>query len=141
MGPRRDMDPRPRRRHDRRRPGPRGPPPAPPPLAVGGWPLRVELAEELGAAFGFVGLADGLGHTPQAVEGAQEAAVGLVPPADVARPPPPGLAQAVEAAMVADAEVGVGLDVVPAELAQLRPGLERPRPPCGDGRRRVTVAR
>src|SRR5437763_276098 len=93
---------RPRRPDDCHRPGPGGPSPAPPPLAVGRRPVRVELAEELGAAFGFVGLADGLGHAPQTVEGAQEAAVGLVPPADVARPSPPGLAKAIEAAVVAD---------------------------------------
>src|SRR5436190_23822770 len=125
MGPRRDVDPRPRRRHDRRRPGPRGPPPAPPPLAVSGRPLRVELAEELGAAVSLVVLADGVGGAPEPVQRAEEAAVGLVAPAHVARPSPARLAEAVEAAVVADAEIGVGLDVVPAEFAQPGPGFQR----------------
>ena len=56
------------------------------------WPVGVELAEELGAALGFVGLADGLGRAAKAVERAEEAAVGLVAPADIARAPPAGLA-------------------------------------------------
>ena len=64
----------------------------------------------------------------------------LVPPADVARAPPPGLAQAVEAPVVAHPEGGVGLHVVPAQLAQAGPGVEEAGPPGDDrGHRRPAV--
>src|SRR5690606_27017958 len=87
-----------------------------------GRPVGVELAEEQGAALGFVGLADGLGRRAQAVERAQEPAILLVAPADVAGSPPPARPQAVEAPVVADPEVRVALDVVASERAEPGPG-------------------
>src|SRR5262245_54599777 len=79
-------------------------------------PFRVELTEELGAAQLLVFLADRARRPPEAVERAQEPLVGRVAPADIARAAPPRLAQPVEAAVVADAEVRVGLDIVAGEL-------------------------
>ena len=90
-------------------------------------PVGVELAEELGAAFLLVGLADGGRRVAQAFEGAEEAAVALVGPAHVPRSPPSRGAQRIEAAVVADAEAGVGLDVVAPQLAQLGPGVDEAR--------------
>src|SRR5690242_17251812 len=81
-------------------------------------PVGFELVEELVAPLRFVGLADRLGRRAQPVERAQEAAVLLVAPADVARTAPAGLAQLVEPAVVADAEARVRLDVVARELAE-----------------------
>src|SRR3954462_2240165 len=104
-----------------------------------GRPVGGELAGELGAAFGFVVFADGGGGAAQAVEGAQEAAVGLVAPADITGAPPTRLAQSVEAAVVADAEVGVGLDVVARHLAEEGPRFERPGPAGGDSRHRIST--
>ena len=75
-----------------------------------GRPAGVELGQELRAALGLVGLADGLGGTAQAVEGAEEAGVLRVGPADVAGAPPAVGPQAVEAPVVADPVGGVGLD-------------------------------
>ena len=73
-------------------------------------------------------LADRLGGPAQALERAEEAAVRLVAPAHVARAAPARLAQAVEPAVVADAEVRVGLDVVAREPSELRPRVEEARP-------------
>src|SRR5437870_1891486 len=139
MGPRRVVDPRPGRCVDRRRPGARRPPAPAPPLIrdVGGRPVGVELAEEEGAALGFVVLTDGGRRAAKAVERAEEAAVGLVAPADVARPPPARLPQAVEAAVIPDTEAGVGLDVVTRQLTEARPGVQRAGPAGHDGSRLV----
>src|SRR5439155_20715774 len=100
-------------------------------------PVGVELTEEESAALLLVAFADGGGRGTEAVEGAEEAAVGLVTPADITRPPPPGLAQAVQAPVVADPEAGVGLDVVARQLAQAGPGEQRSGPPGADGGHRV----
>src|SRR5688572_14602509 len=67
-------------------------------------PLGVELVEEGVAPLLLVRLADDGSHPAEAVEGPQEAAVGLVAPPDVARAAPSVGAQRVEAAVVADAE-------------------------------------
>src|SRR4051812_8411929 len=75
-------------------------------------PIRVELVDELVAPLRLVGLADRLGRAAQTFERAQEAAVLLVLPADVAGAAPTGLAETVEATVVADAETRVRLDVV-----------------------------
>src|SRR3954471_18488567 len=63
-------------------------------------PVGVELVQELVAALGFVGLADALGHGPEPVEGAQEAAVGGMAPPHVAAAPPARRPQCIEAAVV-----------------------------------------
>src|SRR5680860_90341 len=97
-------------------------------LPVASIPARLELVQELGAALLLVGLVDGGRRTAQAVEGAQEAAVGLVAPAHVAGASPARLAQAVEAAVVADAEARVPLDVVAGELAEACPPVEEAGP-------------
>ena len=46
--------------------------------------------------------------------------------AHVARAPPAGLAEGVEAPVVTDPEAGVGLDVVPGMLAEAGPPVEEP---------------
>jgi probable phosphomutase (TIGR03848 family) len=101
-------------------------------LLVASIPVGLELIEELGAALRFVDLVDCSRAGAQPVEGAQEATVGLVGPAHVARAAPPRLAQPIEPAVVTDAVTGVRLDVVARELAQARPGVEEGRPPGGD---------
>ena len=60
-----------------------------------------------------------------------------VAPADVAGPPPAAGPQPVEAPVVADPVVGVALDVVAAEQAELRPGVEEPGPAGHHGRHRL----
>src|SRR5262249_45174044 len=87
-------------------------------------PLRVELAEELDAALLLVAFADRAHRHAQPVEGAQEPLVRRMAPPDVARAAPARLAQPVEAPVVADAEVRVGLDVVAGELAEPGPRVE-----------------
>ena len=91
-------------------------------------PAGVQLVQELVAPLRLVDLADGLRRRPQTFERAQEAAVGLVVPPDVSRSAPARLAQAVEAAVIADAEVRVRLDVVARELPEPRPRVEELRP-------------
>ena len=85
--------------------------------------LWVQLVDEFGAALRLVGLADRLGGCAQAVERTQESAVGLVPPAHVARAAPSRLPQPVEPAVIADTEVRVRLDVVASEPTELRPRI------------------
>ena len=87
-------------------------------------PLGIELAQEQVAALLFVGLPDGACRQLERVQGAQEAAVGLVAPADVARAAPAGGAQRVEAAVVAHPGEGVALDGVLGQLGQVGPGLQ-----------------
>src|SRR5262249_17780378 len=74
-------------------------------------------------------LADGRGCALQAGQRSQEASILLVRPAHVAGAAPAALAEAVEAAVVADAEVRVGLDVVARELTEPGPPIEEPRVP------------
>ena len=89
--------------------------------------------EEQGAALLLVDLTDRRGGAPQRLEGPQEAAVGLVAPADIARAPPTGAAEGVETAVVADPGVGVGLDVIAGQLRQPGPGVEEAGLAGGDG--------
>src|SRR5205823_8741099 len=113
-----------------------------PPLSGGRrskFEVRVELTEEVGAPLLLVGLADGARGPAQPVEGAQEAAVALVPPPHVARSSPARLAQAVEAPVVADAVARVGLDVVPGQVTEAGPPLEEPGPPRHDAGHRIAV--
>src|SRR5690606_5126789 len=67
-------------------------------------------AQDRPAAFGLVVLADGRGGAAEGVQGAQEAAVRLVLPRDGAVPLPSGAAELVEAAVVAGAREGIGVD-------------------------------
>src|SRR3954452_3098539 len=83
----------------------------PPVRLRGAAPVGVELFEEQGAAVGLVGFADAGRHHAQPIERAQEPAIRLVPPPHVPRPAPTGAAQRVEATVVPDAVIGVGLDV------------------------------
>lgn len=87
----------------------------------------IELGQEEGAPVGLVGLADGSGLTLETLQRPEEAPVGLVLPADVARASPAGATEAVEAAVVAGPEAGIGLDVVTSQLTELGPGVEEPR--------------
>ena len=93
-------------------------------------------------------LADAAGGRLEAVQRPQEALVLGVGPADVAAAPPAVLAEPVEAAVVADPEGGVGLDVVAGELAQAGPRRRGsgasgppPRTPRPAARRRVRRGR
>src|SRR2546430_11024149 len=89
----------------------------PPRLAALRTPFRVELAQELGAPLLLVVLADRGGGGAQPVERPEEALIGRVPPPHVARSPPPRLAQAVQAAVVADPEAPVRFDALAGKLA------------------------
>ena len=80
------------------------------------------------AALGLVVLADGLCLALQSGESHAEPAVLLVTPAHVARPAPPVRPQAVEAAVIADAERRVALDRVATELTQRGPAGQHARP-------------
>ena len=60
-------------------------------------------------------------------------------PPHVARAAPAGLAQPVEAAVVADPEARVRLDVVAGELAEPGPAVEEPGPARDDGGDRVAA--
>src|SRR3954449_10239215 len=95
-------------------------------------PVRVQLVEELLAALLFVAFAYACRRRPQAVERAQKTAVRLVLPPHVPRAAPSRGAQRVEPAVVADAEVGVRLDVRSGRRRQFpqrgTPG-EEPGPP------------
>src|SRR5205823_13663363 len=95
-------------------------------------PFRVELAQELGAPLLLVVLADRGGGDAQPVERPEEALIGRVRPPHVARSPPTRLAQAVEAAVVADPEARVRLDVVAGELPEAGPCIEEPGPARDD---------
>src|SRR4051794_20105058 len=95
-------------------------------------PIRVELDDELVASCGLVGLADRFGRRSQSLERAQEATVLLVAEAHVARTTPSRLSQTVEAAVVADAEARVRLDVVACKLAEPSPGVEETGPARDD---------
>src|ERR1700716_1646162 len=79
-------------------------------------PSGVELAEELRAALLLVRLAQGRGGLAQSVERPEKAPVGLFRPAHVARAPPPGGPERVQAPVIPHAEAGVGLHVVPGQL-------------------------
>src|SRR2546429_4962795 len=92
-------------------------------------PFRVELAQELGAPLLLVVLADRGGGDAQPVQRPEEALIGRVSPPHVARSPPTRLAQAVEAAVVADPEARVRLDVVAGELPEAGPPLAGTRAP------------
>src|SRR3954465_6906212 len=72
----------------------------------------VAVAQQLGAARLLVDLTDRLGGLRQHRHAAQEPAVGLVRPRHRAEALPPVAAQRVQAAVVAGAGVGVGLDRV-----------------------------
>src|SRR3712207_8877133 len=73
---------------------------------------RVAVAQQLGAALLLVGLADRLRGSGQRGEAAEEATVGLVRPRHRAVALPAVATQRVQAAVVAGAGVGVGLDGV-----------------------------
>jgi probable phosphomutase (TIGR03848 family) len=100
----------------------------------------VELAEEFRAALRLVRLADRVRRRAQSIERTQEAAVRLVTPAHITRPAPTRLAQTIEAPVVADAEVGIRLDVVASESSQLRPRVEKAGPTRADVGDRVPTA-
>src|SRR4051794_21306879 len=85
---------------------------------------RVALGEEDAAALGLVVLADTPGGLAEAAQRPEEAAVLLVGPADVAAAPPAVGPQPVEPPVVADAVAGIGLHVVPPEVAEAGPGVE-----------------
>src|SRR5260370_42138724 len=91
-------------------------------------PLRVELVEELCAPLLLVVLADRAGGGAQPVERPEEPLICRVPPPHVARAPPTGLAEPVEAPVVADPEARVRLDVVAGELPKAGPRIEEPGP-------------
>src|SRR6266480_852265 len=101
-----------------------------PRLAALRTPFRVQLAQELGAPLLLVVLADRGGGGAQPVERPEEALIGRVPPPHIARSPPTRLAQAVEAAVVADPEARVRLDVVAGELPGAGPGSDPQAPTC-----------
>ena len=73
----------------------------------------------------------------EAAQRPQEAAVRLGVPPHVSAPPPPVGPQAVQPAVVPDPVAGVGLDVVPGQVAEPRPGVEVPRPAGHDVGHRV----
>jgi len=85
--------------------------------------LWVQLVNEFGAPLRLVGLADRLCSCTEPVERTQKSSIGLVAPAHVARAAPSRLSQAVEPAVIADAEVCVRLDVVASEPSELRPRI------------------
>src|SRR3954470_21443063 len=89
-----------------------------------GHTARIALGEEDAAALGLVVLADTPGGLAEAAQRPEEAAVLLVGPADVAAAPPAVGPQPVEPTVVADAIAGVGLHVVPPEVAEAGPGVE-----------------
>src|SRR5207245_11338360 len=91
------------------------------------FPVGVELAQEQGAALLLVDLADGRGRPAQGIKGTEEATVRLVPPPHIARTPPAGAPQGVQAPVVADPGIGVGLDLVPGQQRELGPGLQEAR--------------
>lgn len=97
-------------------------------------PVGIELVEELVAASRFVRLADGRRLLPESVEGAQESAVGLVAPADVAGAAPTVLAEQVEAPVVTNPIGGIRLHPVAGVRAELGPGVEKVRPTFDDRR-------
>src|SRR5205807_4465880 len=103
------------------------PPASAEPSGVRAAPVGVELAQEELAPLLLVGLADAAGHAGQPGEAAKEAAVGRMAPPHVPRSPPSRPPQRVQAPVVPDAEVGVGLDVVAGQLAQPGPALQDPR--------------
>src|SRR4051812_8354740 len=109
-------------------------------LALPG-PGRVQLEQELRTAGFLVGLADRRGGRAQAVEGPQEAPVGLVLPADVAAAAPAGLAELVEPSVVPDPEARVRVDRVLRELAEASPAVEEPRRASDDGFHRSATRR
>src|SRR5699024_9275222 len=71
---------------------------------------RVGRGEELLDAGGFLALADRPGGPAERIEGAEESAVDLVGVRDRPGPAPSGRTQGVEAAVVADPRVGIGVD-------------------------------
>ena len=89
---------------------------------------RIELHEEFGTPLGLVGLVNHVGTAAQSVEGVEETDVLGMRPADVARSAPAGLAELVEPAVVADAVVRVGLDVVTGTVAERAPHADATRP-------------
>ena len=88
--------------------------------------VRVELCQEVPAALLLVDLSDLRRHGSQPGEGPQEPPVGGVRPPHVAAAPPTRGAEPVQPAVVADAVVGVGLDVVTAPVTELGPRLQAP---------------
>ena len=89
--------------------------------------LGVELVQEEGAPLLLVRLADCPGALPQSLEGAEETPVRLVAPTHIARAPPSGRPQSVEAAVIPDAGIGIRLDIVAGEFGERRPRLEMTR--------------
>src|SRR3954454_2572 len=83
---------------------------------------RIALGEEDAAALGLVVLANAPGGLTEAAQRPEEAAGLLLGPADVAAASPAVGPQAVEATVVADAVAGIGLHVVPPEVAEAGPG-------------------
>src|SRR5699024_1161949 len=90
----------------------------------------VGRGEELLDAGGSLSLADGSGGAAECVEGAEESAVDLVGVRDRPGPAPSGSPQGVEAAMVADAGVGIGIDeaaLLVGFIGEFGPGQRRRR--------------
>src|SRR6516165_2521511 len=94
-------------------------------------PLRIQLEKKEPAALLLVDFSDRASPKSQLIQRAQESSVALLPPADVARPPPPGSAKSIEAAVITDAAIGIRLDVVICRFGQGGPGLEQPGVGCG----------
>src|SRR4051812_40585810 len=71
---------------------------------------RVTVGKKLCAPLRLVALSDGIGRSGERVQASQEAAVGLVRPRHRAVALPAVAAESVEAAVIAHARIGVGLD-------------------------------
>src|SRR5690606_30040298 len=90
-------------------------------------PRGIELAEERRHPLDLVVLADLGGGSGQPGEGAKDATVGLVLPADITAAAPAVGAQRVEAPVIADPIGRVPLDRIAPERAERSPGRTRPR--------------
>ena len=111
-----------------------------PPSPVGGNTAGVELLHEHRDPFGLVALTDGRCHLLQAAQAAQEPAIGLVGPTDVAGAPPAIGSEGIEPAVVTDTKRGVPLDLVATEAAERGPGVQRSRVGNDDlGDERATI--
>src|SRR3954470_23827361 len=97
--------------------------------------LGTRVAQKLLAPVALVVLADATGGLGQGGERTQEPPVGLVPPRHRTVALPPVAAQQVEAAVVADAGIGVRRHVVDRPVAQCCLGEGGP----GEGRLRVAA--
>jgi histidine triad (HIT) family protein len=86
--------------------------------------IRVELAQELRAPLGLIGLSDRGRLASQSLKRPQEPSIALVLPTDIPRAPPPRVPQGVQPAVVSDAVIGVGLDRIGRHVTQRHPGID-----------------